>query len=694
MKVSKKKVYALLALVVLALSPLSISISGDVPSIAINQAEALTLPCETGALGLGDLGCQFGNAILTYYELIFYATTQIFVVIAGVLMDVILSFSISSNFYRGSGMIEAGWEILRDLTNILLIFALLVSAFRMVLGQNDGKAKKTLMKTILIALVVNFSLFMSYAVIDGSNILAHVFYNRIDADVSNYENNLDIDRDGQPDQEVDAGGINLASLFRETEVNKSVSLAIAAQINPQRIINGVGDNLNQNGSGTNFLVGFILITGMAVMNIFLIYVFLSITLTFLGRILGLLVLAIMAPLAMVSIAVPGLRGVKYVGWDHWFPEILKLSFTAPIFLFFLWLTVTFVTNKGVLNTIALGGDNWLYVIINTYLLLFLIGGMLFLSKKITQSMAGDLGNLATKTVQGAIGGTIAAGAIAVTGGSAAVGMGLRAGGAVSNVIKKGSGKGAIEAGKQLMSFKTDVTKLPFFKSVAGDSATKMIGKVTGKSALGYADERRKQWRKDSPLDIEYNRLKKNEDDEQHKKAVDDAKGARRQAEAPFEGKLYQATMTALKSRESEEYQNALRDVEEATTAVKDLEKKRGEYEKTLKDSNASDEDKETARQNIEAIDISIVNAKADLNQEERILEGTQGYQDQQEVTRITKEKKDAGDAAEKRSREASAEKHSNNPTLANRILNENDKPKEDKLSFKDVEDYIKSQKEK
>jgi len=403
-------------------------------------------------------------------------------------MDTILSFSISSSFYKQSGIIEAGWEILRDFTNILFIFSLLMIAFKMVLGQDDSNNKSNLIKTIILALVINFSLFISYAIIDGSNILAHVFYNRIDADVTNFEQNLDSDGI-QNDGDVDDGGINLASWFSEAGVTKSPSLAIAAQINPQRIINTADVN--------NFLTAFIIVTGMAIMNILLIYLFFSVTLIFLGRILGLLLLVILSPIAFASLAIPMLRKQKYVGWDSWFSEILKLSLTAPIFLFFLWLTVSFVSNKGVLATLAKSGPetSWLISIINTYILLFLIGGILYLAKKITTDMAGSLGNLAGKTVGAAVGGTIAAGALVATGGLAAGGLVTSGvGRTMTGVGKIFNKEGLVSAGRKTrtvgrmaMSTKLDPTKIPGFSSVAGTSATKAISSVTSKSALGHID---------------------------------------------------------------------------------------------------------------------------------------------------------------------------------------------------------------
>jgi hypothetical protein len=95
-----------------------------------------------------------------------------FVGMSGIIMDFFLSHSIQSSSYKDSNFINQGWEILRDVTNILFIFALIYIAFELVLGIGKD-AKGRLMKVILVALTINFSLFVSLAIIDASNIIVH-----------------------------------------------------------------------------------------------------------------------------------------------------------------------------------------------------------------------------------------------------------------------------------------------------------------------------------------------------------------------------------------------------------------------------------------------------------------------------------------------------------------------------------------
>ncbi|MFT7016506.1 MAG: hypothetical protein ACJATX_000471, partial [Candidatus Paceibacteria bacterium] len=189
------------------------SSTDSILSLRMNITYAKTDKCNL------DPGCHAVNLL----ESILIGMTQFFAGIAGLVLDFFLGFSISSSSYRDSGFIEAGWEIIRDFTNIVFIFALLLIAFKMVLGQDDGGAKKTLVKTILIALTINFSLFFVYAIVDSSNLLAYTFYEKIEA----------------PEVTFSAGEGSSA----EVRTSPSLSLALLQKVNPQKLLKELeGDN--------------------------------------------------------------------------------------------------------------------------------------------------------------------------------------------------------------------------------------------------------------------------------------------------------------------------------------------------------------------------------------------------------------------------------------------------------------------
>ena len=81
--------------------------------------------------------------------------------------------------------------------------------------------------------------------------------------------------------------------------------------------------------------------------------FLSLTFVFLGRLITLWILMIFSPIAFASNALPGVK-VPY-GWSEWFSELMNNAFLAPIFIFFLYLIVSFGDLAG--KVIAIDSSN-------------------------------------------------------------------------------------------------------------------------------------------------------------------------------------------------------------------------------------------------------------------------------------------------------------------------------------------------
>ena len=467
--------------------------------VDVHSASAIDVPCYEGGL-TEDIACGFKNGILTWYEWIVFDLTQIILVVIGLMFDIFIEFSIDSNFYRG-GLMETGWSIMRDFTNIVFIFALLTIAFKLVVSQDDGNTKKSLIKTLLVALTINFSLFMTYLVIDSSNLLAYTFYNRIEADgqyqiTNNDDGNFSGASAGGPAQWVkDVLGPD----------HRSISLAVASKFNPQGII--------QTSGQTDFLPALVIITAAGALNILLSYVFLSTLLLFLGRSLGLMISGIVAPLAFASLTIPSSVNLPYIGFNTWIKQLVSLAFMAPVFMFLMYLIITFLGDEGTLRGLA-GSEStgFLSNIMKIYIFFMIIGGLMLLAKKITEKMSGELGGMVSKGVAGLTTGLVAGAAIVATGGAAAAGGFARGAG---NLLSKKDAQGnetnkwarrANRVGNAGLSFKADVTKIPGFNKMADASGVKgmgaMIGKATGVSGRDavdgtkYAATATNAWKKD------------------------------------------------------------------------------------------------------------------------------------------------------------------------------------------------------
>ena len=90
----------------------------------------------------------------------------------------IISFAVHDTVTSSAAFISIAWGIVRDLSNIFFILALLYIAIQTILGMGH-ETKKMIVHVIIMALLINFSMFFTKVVIDSSNVLALIFYNKI-----------------------------------------------------------------------------------------------------------------------------------------------------------------------------------------------------------------------------------------------------------------------------------------------------------------------------------------------------------------------------------------------------------------------------------------------------------------------------------------------------------------------------------
>ena len=91
---------ALFLTLVLFLIPISLDVNLSSLSLAgtetvlfevnLNTALAVNLNCDTCLTGLSDGGCQISEGILFVWELLWFYTTQIVLVLAGYILDIFI----------------------------------------------------------------------------------------------------------------------------------------------------------------------------------------------------------------------------------------------------------------------------------------------------------------------------------------------------------------------------------------------------------------------------------------------------------------------------------------------------------------------------------------------------------------------------------------------------------------------------
>ncbi len=339
-----------------------------------NDYEARLQDC--GVLGDSNLTACLVEAL--YYLVL--TPSAWFARVTGELFDYFVQYSLDTNSYRGNdNFIERGWSIVRDIGNVLFIFALLYIAITHILQAGTSGTKKFLINLIIAALLINFSLFFSRVIIDGGNVLARAFYN-----------NIEIPNDD-----------NLQY--------HTISQGIVMHVNPQRLLGSelftpkyssdpdVPEGKVDNGYAA-------LILGMATaVNIVMGITFLSVALLFVGRVVGLWFLMIFSPFALASIAVPNSGKIfGQFSWSGWIDQILKLSFMAPVFLFFLFLLIMFL--QIIFQTNVSDADKttvqWILDVVIPFVMVIFI---LNKAKKVAADMAGEAGSAVKSAVGSAAG---------------------------------------------------------------------------------------------------------------------------------------------------------------------------------------------------------------------------------------------------------------------------------------------------
>lgn len=488
-----------------------------------------------------------GGSVLGCVGQLFYWAgwwpTYWFAARTGSFLDFFVFYSINSNTYRGvpipdgeggsTNFIQEGWEIVRDLSNIFFIFSLIYIGLSFVVGNFIGgtEPKRLLIYVIVMALLINFSLFFTKIVVDAGNILARTLYNQINLVGKSVDNTELTNTDGV----------------------KSIGMMIISLANPQRLMlsqfTDIPISTNYNAGDRNATAFLMITIGSIVLNVALIYVFVSMALYFVGRIVGIYFAMIFSPIAFASLAFPKGSSIGFIGFGSWISNLVKSSFMPAIFLFFMYLTIKFLSIGIPINP-NIGSGNYTADVFMSIMIPFaLVIAFLVYGKSISQKMSGEIAQKATAMLTK--GAQLAAGAgLTIAGGAAVVATGAVAGGAMAagrgivnakfgakgasiagglknwsnsnSLIKRTLGKSALRAGKKLDSVSTDPRKSKLAKlatstiinpvaRAAGVSVnTKWVDSVGAGNVLRSRDDavkaRADRAKKEAEEDVERNTL--------------------------------------------------------------------------------------------------------------------------------------------------------------------------------------------
>lgn len=442
------KILILVLMVGIFFAPVGASFEKKDNQIAFNvEVSKVEAQAKTNDWTASKFSCGFfENAGLTgcfswfaYYFL--YTPISFFASLAAQFLDYFIYYSTNSTSYS-SNFVGVAWGAVRDIANIFFIIGLLYVAIETILGIGHN-GKKMIASIIVVALLINFSLFFTQVVIDTSNILARVFYNNIDA--INKDKSLAIGSSGE----------------------KSITTALVSMFDPQDIVSPTQYASNDYDGGPG---AFITITLLAtVVSAIMLWVFLATALMFVARVAGLYISMIFAPIAFASYTVP--FDIEGLGHKQWWTTLLKQAFLAPIFIFFLYVILLFRDAfKTIFGDVKISTDSvsWSEGHINGLLKVIIpfaiVTVLLLRAKKLAVEYSGTIGESFSKA------GSFIAGA--ATGGiiGAYAGIGRSSLGYLGNKVAKSSlvnklsqdkyvgfvGRGITNAGKFVGSSSFDV----------------------------------------------------------------------------------------------------------------------------------------------------------------------------------------------------------------------------------------------
>jgi len=289
----------------------------DVSTGAAMTANAAAAKTPTGALP--DPGGGFGK-VMTFIMSLF----AWLLAVAVITLDNAVFYTVVTmgDYVSKLPAIGLAWSILRDLGNIILIFGFLAIGICVILDVNwYGGGTKMLPKLLLAAVFLNFSLFISEAVIDTGNLFATQFYTQING--------------GQP---AGAKGLSTSSEGISNKIMSQLGLATM-----------YGNALQDNAvfTGTAFI-------GFMGIIVFIVAAFVMFSLAFIliARFIILIFLIILAPIGFAGLAVPQLSGTA----QQWWSELFKQTIMAPILLLLLYIALRIITAEQFLLGFGISGS--------------------------------------------------------------------------------------------------------------------------------------------------------------------------------------------------------------------------------------------------------------------------------------------------------------------------------------------------
>lgn len=433
------------------------------------EAEQQLNPSQNSSQGSGFWG-GFANAVLWIPGAISIGILKIaslLTYLAGALLNLVVQYSVvdmKANISKAE-TIDTAWRAIRDVANMAFIFVLLYAAIQTILGIGK-ETQKLIVRVIVIAILINFSLFFTKLVIDASNVLAITFYDAIAPGALTGTAEGILGKTGIADSLMRP--LNLTSIWN------------------------AADGL----SGSKLLTIGVMGT---IVTLIAAFVFFAVAIMFIIRFVVLIFVLILSPLAFVGFILPATEKYR----DQWKEALIGQAFFAPIYFLLTWIVIK--VSRGLLTgggdmataltgTIGSSGQAQaptpenLGILVNFIVMIVLLIASLIIAKEWANKAPGGVSKL-TGWAMGAAGG-------ATLGVAGRFGRGTlgRAGGAIgeSERLKEAAAKGGASgmAARLALATGRKTAKSSFDIRGTDLGGTLEAGKAGGKG--GFAEFRKKK----------------------------------------------------------------------------------------------------------------------------------------------------------------------------------------------------------
>ncbi|MDE1919336.1 MAG: hypothetical protein KGH56_01420 [Patescibacteria group bacterium] len=270
-------------------------------------------PMDFGSSSLNDAIAYMFSLLMTLFA---WLLGVAMVVLDGTVYYTVVTMG---NYINNLSAIGVAWRIFRDIGNIALIFGFLAIGITTIMDVEWYGGRFKMLPMLLVAAVfLNFSLFMTEAVIDAGNLFATQFYTQIN------------------------GGIPAGSKFASTGVlHETISNKIMSQLGLQTLY---GDALTDSGL---FKAGNTTLIGLLGILLFIVAAFVMFSLSFIliARFVYLIYLIIISPLGFAGFAIPQLEATS----KRWMHDLFDQTLTAPILLLLLYIALAVITDVNFIS---------------------------------------------------------------------------------------------------------------------------------------------------------------------------------------------------------------------------------------------------------------------------------------------------------------------------------------------------------